>query len=97
METFFIKSCWIGIVFRSIKIAKNSSDRFGAYLAGGIAAIIAIQVLINIAVVSGSIPPTGLPLPFVSAGTSSLIVFCAGIGFINSVKRFSHKSIECLI
>ncbi len=92
-----VVAVYVVIVLRAVKIAKNSSDRFGSYLAGGIASIIAIQVLINIAVVSGSIPPTGLPLPFVSAGTSSLIVFCAGVGFLNSVKRFSHKSIKCLI
>ena len=67
------------IIARAIRIAQNSTDRFGCYLASGIACIIAIQVLVNIAVVTGSIPPTGLPLPFVSAGSSSLIVFCSGI------------------
>lgn len=85
------------IVFRAIKIALSASDRLGCYLASGIAAIIAIQTLINIAVVSGSIPPTGLPLPFISAGSSSLIVFLGAIGVLLSVKRFSHKSIKCLI
>ncbi|MBR2989285.1 MAG: putative lipid II flippase FtsW [Clostridia bacterium] len=85
------------VIFRAIKISREASDRFGCYLAGGVASLIAIQVLINVAVVSGSIPPTGLPLPFISAGSSSLIVFCASIGVLNSVKRFSHKSIKRLI
>lgn len=88
---------YLVVIWRAVKIAKHASDRFGCYLASGIAAIIAIQTAINIAVVSGSIPPTGLPLPFVSAGTSSLVVFCAGIGVLLSVERFSHKSIKCLI
>lgn len=90
-------AAYMVIIYRAVRIAKNSNDRFGCYLSAGIAAIIAIQTAINIAVVSGSIPPTGLPLPFVSAGTSSLIVFCAGIGVLLSVERFSHKSIKCLI
>ena len=85
------------VVWRAVRIAKNANDRFGCYLSAGIAAIIAIQTAVNIAVVTGSIPPTGLPLPFVSAGTSSIVVFCAGIGTLFSVERFSHKSIECLI
>ena len=85
------------IVFRAVKIAVNASDRLGCYLASGIASIIAIQTLINVAVVSGSIPPTGLPLPFVSAGSSSLIVFLGASGILLSVERFSHKSIKCLI
>lgn len=85
------------VIWRAVRIAKNANDRFGCYLSAGIAAITAIQTAVNIAVVTGSIPPTGLPLPFVSAGTSSLVVFCAGIGTLLSVERFSHKSIECLI
>lgn len=84
------------MIARAVRIAQNSTDRFGCYLASGIAAIIAIQVLVNIAVVTGSIPPTGLPLPFVSAGSSSLIVFCAGIGILQSVSRRSHKSVKRL-
>ena len=85
------------VIFRAIKIAQRASDRFGCYLSSGVAGLLAIQVLINVAVVSGSIPPTGLPLPFISAGSSSLIVFCASIGVLNSVKRLSHKSIERFI
>lgn len=88
---------YVVIIWRAVRIAKNSNDRFGCYLSTGIAALIAVQTLINIAVVSGSIPPTGLPLPFVSAGSSSLIVFCASVGVLLSVERFSHKSVKCLI
>lgn len=77
------------IIYRCIRIAVASPDRLGCYLAGGVAAIIAIQVAINIAVVTGSIPPTGLPLPFVSAGSSSLVVFMGGIGIVQNVSRHS--------
>ncbi len=82
------------LIARAIRIAQNSTDRFGCYLASGIACIIAIQVLVNIAVVTGSIPPTGLPLPFISAGSSSLIVFCSGVGILQSISRRSHKTVK---
>jgi len=78
------------IIVRAIKIAKRATDRFGAYLAAGIAGIIAIQVLINVAVVTGSIPPTGLPLPFISHGGSSLMVFLSSIGILQNIHRKSH-------
>ncbi len=78
---------YVLIVSRAFKIAKKASDRFGAYLAYGIGCLISVQVIINIAVVSGTIPPTGLPLPFVSSGTSSIIAFCCAIGILNSIKR----------
>jgi cell division protein FtsW len=77
------------VVWRCFRTAFKSSDRFGAYLSAGVGCVIAVQVIVNIAVVSGAIPPTGLPLPFVSAGTSSLIAFCSAIGLVNSVKRNS--------
>lgn len=82
------------IIIRAIKIAMRATDRFGAYLAAGIAGIIAIQVLINVAVVTGSIPPTGLPLPFISHGGSSLMVFLSSIGILQNIHRQSHISIK---
>lgn len=85
------------LIFRAILIAQKAPDRFGCFLAGGIAAIIAIQVLVNIAVVTGSIPPTGLPLPFISAGSTSLTVFCGSIGILESISLSAHKSTELLI
>ena len=84
------------LIFRAVLIAQKAPDRFGCFLAGGIAAIIAIQVIVNIAVVTGSIPPTGLPLPFISAGSTSLTVFCGSIGILESISLSSHKSVECL-
>ena len=85
---------YLFIIRRALKIAMGAPDRFGSLLASGIAAIIAIQVMVNIAVVTGSIPPTGLPLPFISSGSSGLIVFMSGIGVLNNIKRRSHKSSE---
>lgn len=75
-----------------IKIALNAKDRFGALLASGVAFVIGVQTLLNIAVVTGSIPPTGLPLPFISAGSTSLVVFMSAIGVVLNVDRQSRKS-----
>ncbi len=75
------------LIFNLIKIALNSKDRFGAMLVSGVAFIIGVQTLLNIAVVTGSIPPTGLPLPFISSGGTSITVFMAGIGICLNVLR----------
>lgn len=77
------------LIFLLIGIAKKSKDRFGSLLVLGIASVIAIQVVINLFVISGLIPPTGLPLPFVSAGSTSLIVFMSAIGICLNVQKQS--------
>ena len=77
------------IVVYGIKIAKHAKDRFGSLLAGGIVTVIATQVLINIAVVTLSIPPTGVPLPFISAGSTSLVVFMSAIGILLNISKQS--------
>lgn len=74
-----------------IKISLNSKDRFASLLVAGIACVISVQVILNIAVVTGSIPPTGLPLPFISAGSTSLMVFMSAIGVCLNVARQSKK------
>ena len=83
MAVFFL------LVYRLIKIALSAKDRFGAMLVSGVAFIIAVQTLLNIAVVTGSIPPTGLPLPFISSGGTSVMVFMVGIGICLNVLRQS--------
>ena len=81
------------IIWRIIKIALSARDRFGCFLSAGIASILAIQVIINIAVVSGSIPPTGLPLPFISAGSTSLVVFMSAIGVVLNISKQSKSRV----
>jgi len=74
--------CW-----RGLRIAMMVPDAFGSLLATGIVCIIAIQTIINIAVVSGAIPATGLPLPFISAGGSSLAIFMTSIGILLNISK----------
>ena len=85
----FVVMIFVLMVYCIIKIGLNSKDRFGCLLCTGIASVIAIQVAINVAVVTGSIPPTGLPLPFISAGSTSLVVFMSAIGVVLNVNKQS--------
>lgn len=73
--------------YLGIRTALGAPDTFGALLAAGITAWITIQAFINIAVVVGLIPVTGIPLPFVSAGGSSLLVSFAAVGILLSISR----------
>ncbi len=78
---------YILLIIEGIKIAYRAKDRLGSYLAFGITAVIAMQLLINICVVTGMIPPTGIPLPFISAGGTSLSVFMGAIGILLNVSN----------
>ncbi|MGN0805216.1 MAG: putative lipid II flippase FtsW [Candidatus Coproplasma sp.] len=77
----------IFIVYRGIKIASKCKSRFGFLLSAGITLVYGIQVIINALVVSGAIPPTGLPLPLISSGNTSLIITMASMGVLYSVSR----------
>lgn len=94
-EFGFVGSCVLILVFgiiiaRGIIIAMKAPTRFGSYLASGITTIIAVQLVVNIAVVTGSIPPTGLPLPFISAGSTSLVMFMSAIGVLLNIDKQSY-------
>ena len=80
------------LIWRGIKIAIEAPDRFGSLMAFGITGLITIQVLINIAVVTSSMPVTGMPLPFFSAGGSSMISLLCGMGIMLSISRYSKKN-----
>ena len=75
------------IIYRGLKIASNSKNLFGYVLAVGITMIFGIQVVINALVVTGSIPPTGLPLPLVSSGNTSIIIFMAEMGVLFNISK----------
>ena len=71
-------------------IANNASDLFGALLVVGVLGLIAIQVILNIAVVTNTIPNTGISLPFFSYGGTSLILLMAQMGIVLSISRSSN-------
>ena len=92
LGAIIIISIYVVIVALGIKIALSARDRLGSYLASGIVSVIAVQLLINIAVVTGSIPPTGIPMPFVSAGGTSLMVFMGAIGILCNVGKSKENN-----
>ena len=75
------------VAWRGFRIASQCKDRFGSLLASGITALICWQALVNIAVATASIPATGVPLPFISFGSSSLILFMVGIGLLLNIAQ----------
>lgn len=78
---------FILLFWRIFIIAINAPDLYGGLIATGVLAHIASQVLINIAVVTSTIPPTGIPLPFISYGGSSLLVILFEMGIVLSVSN----------
>jgi cell division protein FtsW len=80
---------YAGLAYRGFHIASQASDSFGAMLAAGTTCWMVFQAFMNVAVITGLIPFTGIPLPFISLGGSSLVACLAGIGFLLSVSRGS--------
>jgi cell division protein FtsW len=84
----FTIALYLGILFvASQAIRQRRNDAFGQLLAFGIAAMVALQALINIAVATVSVPPKGMSLPLVSAGGSGLVITSAALGLLYSVCR----------
>jgi cell division protein FtsW len=82
IPVLFILFCW-----RGLRIARLAPDPFGRLLATGITAWITLQALINISAMVGLLPLTGIPLPFISYGGSSLVVCLIGVGILMNVSR----------
>lgn len=72
-------------MYRLVIIAMNADNRFGSLVSIGVMAHVAVQLLINMGVVTNTIPPTGVPMPFISYGGSSIIFILAEIGIVMSV------------
>lgn len=77
------------LIWRGFRVANNAPDRFGSLMAAGITALIAVQVVINIAVVTSSMPVTGMPLPFFSYGGTSLVFLMADMGILLNISRYA--------
>ena len=82
------------MLWRLMLIAINAPDLYGSLIATGVLAHIALQVLLNIAVVTNSIPATGIPFPFISYGGSSLLVLMIEMGIALSVSNYTVRDID---
>lgn len=80
------------IIFRGVKIASEAQDFFSFLLAAGITLVYGLQTVVNALVVSGSIPPTGIPLPLVSSGNTALIVSLASFGVLYRISVCNKKA-----
>jgi cell division protein FtsW len=79
---------------RGYKIARNAPDSFARLLATGITTWIIIQAFINIAAMLSLIPLTGVPLPFISYGGSSLIVTLIAVGILLNISKYSNQDVH---
>jgi cell division protein FtsW len=79
------------LIYRGIRIVLQAPDRFGMLLGSGIVMMIGIQVLLNVAVVTSSMPPTGITLPFVSYGGNALWLFMGSMGILLNISRQIKK------
>lgn len=70
-----------------LRIAKRAPDKFGYLVASGITSWIGLQAIINISAISGLLPLTGIPLPFISYGGSSLLALCTAVGVLLNISR----------
>jgi cell division protein FtsW len=77
------------LLWRGVRIALGAPDLYGSFLAIGIITMVAIQVMINVGVVTGLMPVTGITLPFLSYGGSSLTLMLMAIGVLLNVSRYS--------
>lgn len=95
-ELGFIGCAFVIILFalfiwRGILIAIKAPDMFGSLIAVGITSMIGLQAIINIAVVTSSMPNTGMPLPFFSYGGTSLLILLASVGVLLNISRASKS------
>ena len=86
-----VVALYIAFAIRGFQIARQTKDNFGALLCVGFTSWVIIQALLNIAVMTGVVPSTGVPLPFISFGGSSLLVVMIGVGLMLSVQRVATR------
>jgi len=85
---FIVISLFGILLWRGIRVALGAQDLFGSFLAVGIISMVAIQVMINIGVVTGLMPVTGITLPFLSYGGSSLTLMLVAMGVLLNISRY---------
>jgi cell division protein FtsW len=84
--------CFCVVTWRGLRVALRAPDAFGAYLALGLTTMMAVQAFFNISVVLGLLPTKGIPLPFVSAGGSSLLINLIGMGILLNVSQHASST-----
>lgn len=88
---FCLMVVYLILFWRCILVSAKAKDKLGLFMASGISIMLGLQVVINVAVVTSSMPATGITLPFVSYGGTSLWVFMAAMGIILNISRQGEK------
>ncbi len=91
LGSFGVIALYVFLIYRGFTLSRHAPDAFGALLVAGVTCWIAYDALLNIAVMTAVLPPTGVPLPFISFGGSSLVAVLAGVGLMLSVSRAIHQ------
>lgn len=86
-----LMTVYVVLIWKCFIISMNAPDRFGMLLSGGVAVMLGIQVVINVAVVTSSMPPTGITLPFVSYGGNALWIFMCAAGIVINISKQGKK------
>ncbi len=87
---FCLIAVYLLLIWRGCHVAMNAADYTGMMLAAGIIMMVGIQVVINIAVVTSCMPPTGIILPFVSYGGNALLIFMSAMGILINISKTSN-------
>ncbi len=88
--SLFLITLFLVVAWRGYRVARMAPDGYGQLLATGVTTWIVFQSMLNIGAVSGSIPFTGVPLPFVSYGGSSLVITLAAVGLLLNISKYSN-------
>jgi cell division protein FtsW len=91
LGTIVVLGMFAFLAYLGIKVARRAPDRFGMLVASGITVWVALQALINMGAVSGALPVTGVPLPLVSFGGSSLVITLVGMGILTNIATQSRR------
>lgn len=86
-----ILALFLAFVLLGLRVAMRCEDRFGSLLAGGITAMIGVQTVLNVAVVIGMMPTTGLPLPFFSSGGTSVSILMAATAILMNISAATNR------
>ncbi|MCZ7661664.1 MAG: rod shape-determining protein RodA [Thermoleophilia bacterium] len=81
------------VAWRALRIAGMARNLFGTLIAAGVGSVVVFQVFVNVGMTIGIMPITGIPLPFVSFGSNSLVVFLTGVGLLESVHIHSRTAL----
>jgi cell division protein FtsW len=91
---FLLICVYLWLIWRGCHVAMNAVDYTGMMLAAGITMMIGIQVIINIAVVTSCMPPTGIILPFISYGGNALLIFMGAMGILLNISKHQTNQLQ---